>query len=229
MRIVSASDSSILVAFADEASAEIQHQILSLFLQLHRLQDLRLRNLHPAYSSLLIDFDPLLADHTEIVRLIESAQPNRTSLPAHVSREVSLPTCYEGEFAPDLNIVSERTGLPIHEVIRLHSTADYVVAFLGFSPGFGYLSGLPERLSVPRRATPRKTVAAGSVGIAGIQTGVYPLHSPGGWQIIGRTPLRMFHPDRNPPTLLQPGDTVRFVPVSPAEFVKLSRSEESNP
>jgi inhibitor of KinA len=229
MRIVAASDSSILVAFADEMSAETQRNVLSLFLELHKLRESRIRNLHPAYSSLLIDFDPIHANHADMTRIAEVALTNASPITEHFGREVKISVCYEGEFAPDLNAVAERTGLHADEVVRLHSTADYVVAFLGFTPGFGYLSGLPKRLNVPRRATPRKVVAAGSVGIAGMQTGVYPLQSPGGWQIIGRTPARMFHPDANPPTLLQPGDTVRFVPISPAEFANLSRSEEANP
>ena len=228
MRIVAASDSSILVAFAEDISAETQRNVLSLFLELQKLRDLRIRNLHPAYSSLLIDFDSLLADHAEITRIVKAALTKASLTADNFRREVRIPVCYHDEFAPDLNVVAEKTGLSENEVVRLHSTTEYVVAFLGFTPGFGYLSGLPDRLSVPRRETPRKVVAAGSVGIAGIQTGVYPLPSPGGWQIIGRTPLRMFHPDANPPTLLQSGDVVRFVPISIAEFANLSRSEGAN-
>lgn len=228
VHIVPASDSSILVSFAEGVSIENSHRVHHLFRELHRLQDQHLRNLHPAYSSLLIDFDPLHTDHALVSQIVQSILHSTDTIPATVGKKVNIPVCYEGEFAPDLNAVVEETGLLAEEVIRLHSTGDYVVAFLGFTPGFGYLSGLPEPLNVLRRATPRKVVAAGSVGIAGVQTGVYPLQSPGGWQIIGRTPARMFHPDRNPPTLLQPGDTVCFLPVSPAEFANLSQSEEAN-
>lgn len=227
-RIVPASDSSILVSFAEGMSIENSHRVHQLFRQLYQLRDHRIRNLHPAYSSLLIDFDPLHTDHSEMTLLVEKVLQTLDTTRKTVGREVRIPVCYEGEFAPDLNAVAAKTGLPVEEVIRLHATADYVVAFLGFSPGFGYLSGLPERLNVPRRATPRKVVAAGSVGIAGIQTGIYPIQSPGGWQIIGRTPALVFHPDEGPPTLLEPGDIVHFVPISSAEFANLSRSAEAN-
>ena len=228
IHIVPASDSSILVSFAEGVSIENSHRVHHLFRELRRLQDQHLRNLHPAYSSLLIDFDPLQMNHAQVSQLVASIFQNADTCRDSVGQKVNIPVCYEDEFAPDLIAVAETTGLHTDDVVRLHSTADYVVAFLGFSPGFGYLSGLPERLNVPRRATPRKVVAAGSVGIAGRQTGVYPLQSPGGWQIIGRTPARIFHPDRNPPTMLQPGDIVRFVPISPAEFANLSQSEDPN-
>jgi inhibitor of KinA len=226
-RILPASDSSILVSFVEGGTIETR-KVLSLFVELQKRWDPRIRNLHPAYKSLLIDFDPLHADHAEMAGIVEAALTNASPTPEYFGREISIPVCYDDEFAPDLNVVAEKTDLPADEVVSLHSSAEYVVAFLGFSPGFGYLSGLPERLNVPRRATPRNVVAAGSVGIAGMQTGVYPLQSPGGWQIIGRTPVRMFHQAKNPPTLLQPGDTVRFTPISPAEFANLSQSQEAN-
>jgi len=133
-------------------------------------------------------------------------------LPASTrGRLVEVPVHYGGEAGPDLADVARHHGLPPRELVRLHSEAEYRVFFLGFLPGFAYLAGLPEALHTPRRATPRTAVPAGSVGIGGAQTGVYPCTSPGGWQLIGRTELRLFDADAQPPTLLQPGDRLRFV------------------
>ena len=128
------------------------------------------------------------------------------------SRQVDIPVIYGGEGGPDLNVVAEQAAMTPKQVVELHSSGNYVVYFIGFQPGFPYLGGLDQRLHMPRRAEPRVLVPAGSVGIGGSQTGVYPLASPGGWQLIGQTQVALFEPKNQPPTLLRPGDTVRFVP-----------------
>lgn len=128
------------------------------------------------------------------------------------SRRVEIPVSYGGDFGPDLKSVAERCGLTPRQVVEQHSQPDYIVYFLGFQPGFAYLGGLAPALHTPRRAEPRLLVPAGSVGIGGSQTGIYPLATPGGWQIIGQTSVKLFNPAAEPPTLLAPGDTVRFVP-----------------
>ncbi len=127
-------------------------------------------------------------------------------------RQVEIPVVYGGAGGPDLAEVARATDLTSQQVVELHSSADYVVYFIGFQPGFPYLGGLDERLHTPRRAEPRLVVPGGSVGIGGSQTGIYPLAAPGGWQLIGHTPLSLFDPQQQPPTLLRPGDSVRFVP-----------------
>ena len=131
---------------------------------------------------------------------------------------VEIPVCYDAEFGFDIADVASHCRLPVEEVTRRHSSAEYAVATIGFTPGFPYLAGLPAELETPRRAAPRPSVPAGSVGIAGIQTGVYPMNSPGGWQIIGRTPLRLFDPTKPSPALLTAGDRVRFRPITREEF-----------
>lgn len=133
-------------------------------------------------------------------------------------RVVEVPVCYGGEFGVDLETVAQHCGLSPAEVTALHSGANYVVHAIGFTPGFPYLGGLPEKLRTPRRATPRTSVPAGSVGIGGSQTGVYPLSTPGGWHLIGRTPSALFQPRKNPPALLRVGDRVKFRPITPEEF-----------
>lgn len=208
--ITPASDRSLLVRFGEEISLE-HHRRVRAFL-LHFAAP-GVANLHPAYSSVLISFDPLVASHAEM----EAAARAAAAGPAGDagSRLVEIPVRYGGESGPDLNDVASLNGLTPEQVIALHSSAEYRVYFLGFSPGFPYLGGLPEAIAAPRLAAPRKLVPAGSVAIGGSQAGVYPTASPGGWRIIGRTPLELFHAGRQPPALLEMGDRVRFLEWRP--------------
>lgn len=227
MKIFPASDSSLLVIFGDVMSPALHRRVMTLFRAFQRLDDSRVRNLHPAYGSLLIDFDPLRLTHDELTSLVEQlVNRNDSGLDAPVPT-VTIPVCYEAEFGPDLRDVAEHAGVSQEDVVRLHSSPTYFVYFLGFAPGFPYLGGLPETLHTPRLATPRQFVAGGSVGIAGSQTGIYPLDSPGGWRLIGRTPLRMFDPDGRPPTRLRPGEAVKFLAIDRGTFDKVERSAEA--
>lgn len=178
------------------------------------------RELVPGYASILICFEPLRVDPESlsqaiVERLSRSASAARTS-----SRFVEVPVCYGGEYGPDLEPVAAQLGLTPAEVIARHSDARYQVAFLGFAPGFPYLLGLPPSLHIPRRATPRLQVPAGAVAIAGAQAGIYPQDSPGGWQLLGRTPLSLLELGPSPRARLQLGDTLRFRPIAPADFVR---------
>jgi inhibitor of KinA len=184
----------------------------------------------PAFSSLVVHYDPsrvsgpgvLPYDRicAAIVRCAESAKLVQRRAPKRVveDRLVEIPVCYGGEFGPDLADVARQAKLSPEEVIKRHSKVEYVVQAIGFVPGFPYLSGLPERLHTPRRPTPREFVPAGSVGIGGAQTGVYPLATPGGWNVIGRTPSTLFRPTDEPPALLRIGDKVLFRPITLEEF-----------
>ena len=217
MKVVPASDSSLLVVLGDVMSLDHHERVMSLFRALRRLNDPRIRNLHPAYASILIDFDPLALSHEEAGSLIENLVEESPQYDRAAST-VTIPVCYDMEFAPDLQEVANHAKIPTREVIRLHSSVTYRVHFLGFTPGFAYLGGLPETLHVPRLATPRKHVPAGSVAIAGSQAGIYPVDSPGGWRLIGRTPVRIFDPDAAQPSRLKPGDRVEFSPIDRATF-----------
>jgi KipI family sensor histidine kinase inhibitor len=218
MKIVPASDSSILVVLGDTDSLDIHERVMSLFLALQRLKDPRIRNLHPAYASILIDFDPLHLSHEDAAALVENLPSEGPQQYERAVNVVTIPVCYDLEFGLDLQEVANHAKIPAREVIRLHSSATYRVHFLGFTPGFAYLSGLPEALHVPRLATPRKHVPAGAVAIAGSQAGIYPVDSPGGWRLIGRTPVRMFDPDATRPSRLGPGDLVKFSAIDRATF-----------
>jgi len=163
----------------------------------------------PGMNNLTIVFDPLRADMEALARDMARAWDEAVgTMPS--TREIDIPVRYGGEDGPDLRTVAEYAGLSVDEVVKRHASAEYTVFFVGFQPGFAYLGGLDASLHMPRRAAPRLEVPAGSVGIGGAQTGVYPAVSPGGWQLIGRTDATLFDPARDPPALLQPGDRVRF-------------------
>ncbi|CAM3664421.1 5-oxoprolinase subunit PxpB [Roseateles saccharophilus] len=166
----------------------------------------------PGMNNLTLSFDPLKTDGDALAEAVLTLwrKPLKRQ---QAGRLVEIPVCYDG---PDLADVAAHCGLTPDEVVRRHSAADYVVYFIGFQPGFAYLGGLDESLHTPRRAEPRTVVPAGSVGIGGAQTGIYPLATPGGWQLIGRSALPLFDPQAEPPTLLAPGDRVHFVAEQPS-------------
>jgi inhibitor of KinA len=227
MKIVAASDTSLLVEFGDTVSRQMHVRVIGLFRALLAEGDPRIRNLHPGYASLLIDFDVLRLSHEQLAAHVRQLIEADTGAEHPASRTVEIPVCYDAEFGTDLGDVAAHNEIAIDEVIRLHTSATYLVYFLGFSPGFAYMGGLPERLRTPRLATPRIRVAAGSVGIAGEQTGVYPIDSPGGWRLIGRTPEAMFDASADQPTRLQPGDLVRFTAISRATFEQLLKQKSA--
>jgi inhibitor of KinA len=169
----------------------------------------------PAYATATVYYDPTILTYTDIEsRLAEIALPDAKEA-VHEGAVVEVPVLYGGEFGPDLARIAEMHGLTSQEVIDLHCGRDYLCYMIGFMPGFPYLGEVDERLRTPRLATPRTRVAAGSVAIAEAQTGIYPRETPGGWNIIGRTDVRLFDPLANPPSRIRPDDTVRFVPVQP--------------
>jgi inhibitor of KinA len=182
------------------------------------------RNLHPAYCSLLVKFDALKLQHAELEAILKEYLGRLEEVLLPEPRQLEIPVCYGGEYGPDLSEVTAMHGMTPAQVIEVHSSVSYLVYFLGFVPGFAYLGELPEALVTPRLATPRRRVPAGSVGIAGNQTGVYPFATPGGWRLLGRTPIAMFRTDRNGLSLLSIGDRVRFVPISRERFAALERA-----
>jgi KipI family sensor histidine kinase inhibitor len=206
-----ASDRSLLVAFGEGISVETHRHIFHLTRALEGVRGIL--NLHPAYASLLVEFDPRLRDHAQIEALVRDCAAGETA-GSHgaESRLVEIPVQYGGEFGPDLADVAGHTGLAPERVIEMHAGVEYLVYFLGFAPGFAYLGGLPPELATPRLSAPRKRVPAGSVAIGGNQTGVYPIASPGGWRIIGHTDAKLFDPGAAEPVLLRMGDRLRFVP-----------------
>ena len=219
-----ASDCSLLVSFGDQITLEAHHAVVRLLRLLQSDPIPGVRNFHPAYSSLLITFDLLRQTHGSLETLLRAYLDRLEKLELPEPRLVEIPVCYDPEFGPDLSDVAALHQITTEKVVELHSAHEYVVYFLGFVPGFAYLGELPEALATPRLATPRRSVPPGSVGIAGRQTGVYPFATPGGWRLLGRTPLAMFRRDREPMNLLKIGDRVRFVSMPVSEYEALVKS-----
>lgn len=224
------SDRTLRVSLGNDTSRATHDRVRAAFTALRRANLPGVRDLTPAYATLLVTFDPATLDPTraqagvaEVLRDLDAAPP------AEEGRLIMLPVCYQGVYAPDTQEVSKLCNLDPGEVAALHSGAEYVVHFIGFSPGFPYLGGLPRQLVTPRLERPRAGVPAGSVAIAGDQTGIYPTQSPGGWRVIGRTPRLLFDPRRQEPSLLRMGDRIRFIPIGSGNFEQLARSQTDNP
>ena len=221
-----ASDQSILITLGQGISRDIHAEVYRLFHLLSSTPIQGLRNIHPAYHTILISYDPMATGAEDIAGRIQSLIEHKDSFLLPHRRRVEIPVCYGESWGPDLAYIAEHRQLTVEQVIHSHSNREYLVYFLGFSPGFPYLGEMPMEIAVPRLPTPRRHVPAGSVAIGGKQTGIYPVASPGGWRIIGRTPKRLFFPERYPPTLLQMGDIVCFTPISQAEFLGIQKEED---
>jgi inhibitor of KinA len=223
-RFQPASDQSLLVYFGQQITLEAHQHVMRLLRLLESEPVEGIRNLHPAYCSVLIKFDALKLGHGELEATLRPYLARLKDVRLPGPRQVEIPVCYGEEYGPDLNEVAALHGLAPAQVIELHVSPAYEVYFLGFMPGFAYLGELPAALVTPRLATPRRRVPAGSVGIAGSQTGIYPFATPGGWRLLGRTPIQMFRADRGAMSLLSIGDRVRFTPVSREQFAALERA-----
>jgi KipI family sensor histidine kinase inhibitor len=222
-RLAPLGDSALLIVFGDRVDPALNRRALALAKALADLPGVTDRV--PAYASLALYYDPCVWRHEGLVEAVTPYLADEGAA-APEDRSLRIPVCYGGEHGPDLDAVARHCGLAPDEVIARHSGGEYLVYFLGFTPGFAYLGGLDPALATPRRGTPRSSVPAGAVGIAGEQTGIYPQASPGGWRLIGRTPLRLFDPLREPPCLLAPGDRLRFAPIGPDEFESRMRGKD---
>jgi inhibitor of KinA len=231
MEIVPLGDSALIVRVREQfedAPDETLDEVLRVFQLLQRAAIPEVIELAPAYTSVAVFLDPVAILKTngggdELAKKIRSAiipasRRHRRRTAPRRRRLIEIPVCYDAEFGVDLNRVAGHTKLSEREIVDLHSTREYRVACIGFVPGFTFLAGLPKNLATPRRDIPRKEIPPGSVGIGGAQTGIYPLRSPGGWNLIGRTPLKLFDPIKDPPTLLCPGDRVRIRAITTEEF-----------
>lgn len=221
IRILTAGDSSLLVEFGKEISPQINRKIANT-VQLMREQHIEgVVDVIPAFCSLLINYDPRVISYEKMKKRIAALVKVDIKGGESVKKVFEIPVVYGGEYGPDLAYIAERAGLSEQEVIDIHSSCDYLIYMLGFLPGFCYLGGLDERIHTPRLATPRIRIPAGSVGIGGSQTGIYPLDSPGGWQLMGMTPVKTYDPEREVPILVEAGDYIRFVPVDEAEYLRI--------
>lgn len=224
-RYLPAGDRAIVVEGGDDISPDINRLIRAFALALEEQDIAGIREYIPTYCSLMILYDPGQLLFSEIRETLQDVAAHIDTAEFPEPAVVEVPVAYGGEFGPDIAFVAQHNNLSEEEVISLHTGQDYLVYMLGFTPGFCYLGGMPEAIATPRLSTPRTCIPAGSVGIAGAQTGVYPIDSPGGWQLIGRTPLRLFDPNREPAVLMSAGDYVRFVPIDEQEYERFVREQ----
>ena len=226
IRILTAGDSSLLVEFGNEISPAINKKITTTLNLMREQHSEGVVDVIPAFCSLLINYDPRVISYEELKDRMMGLVKMEGQTGQDRKRIFEIPVCYGGEYGPDIASIAAHAGLSEEEVIRIHSSRDYLIYMLGFLPGFCYLGGLDERIHTPRLANPRIKINAGSVGIGGSQTGIYPLDSPGGWQLMGMTPVKTYDPDREVPILVQAGDYIRFVPIDEAEYHRIRELEE---
>ena len=214
-------DSAITIIFKQNPSEELTRKIITLEKSIALEFKNKLYQIIPSYQSITLTFNPLELIKTELISRLEKILSASIDVSEYPSRLIEIPVCYHSEYAPDIANLSNRTGLSINEIISLHTRPKYLVHMLGFLPGFLYLGGLDKRLHISRKKSPRNRVSSGSVGIGRSQTGVYPIESPGGWQIIGRTPLKLFSPNSEYPAIARPLDRIQFVSITPERFKEL--------
>ncbi len=222
-----AGDRGLLVEYGDGIAIQVNRKVRTMAIVMEQKLPDGVVEILPTYRSLLVVYDPgkttLQNLRVEILRLEEKMADIHIPPP----KIVKIPVCYGGEFGPDIQFVAESHDLEIEEVVQMHSQPVYPIYMIGFTPGFPFLGGLPQNLQTPRLETPRTRVPEGSVGIANAQTGIYPVASPGGWQIIGRTPLKIFSPERENPFLYQAGDMIHFEPISEDAYHRILKDEAS--
>ncbi|WP_449619909.1 5-oxoprolinase subunit PxpB [Robertmurraya sp. Marseille-Q9965] len=178
----------------------------------------------PAFTTITVFYNPVVLFYEEVCQELSHLLTNINWLEPDEYRIIEIPVCYGGDFGPDLNDVAKINDLTTDEVINIHSTGEYIVYMIGFAPGFPYLGGMSKKIATPRKDTPRLKIPVRSVGIAGMQTGIYPIETPGGWQIIGRTPLELFLPNHEIPSLLRAGDRIRFTPISMERYKEMEQT-----
>ena len=227
IRVLTAGDSALLLQFEQRIGEDVNRRI-SATVKLLKMQQIEgIVDMIPAYASLLVQYNPLVIRYEEIYKRVSAIVKMDTKVESMEKKVWEIPVLYGGELGPDFSYVAEHAGISGEELIRLHSEEDYLVYMLGFLPGFTYLGGLEEKLHTPRLENPRVKIPAGSVGIGGSQTGVYPVDSPGGWQLIGRTPVKMYDPEKQDPILVQAGEYIHFYPITDAEYTRISEAVAS--
>lgn len=221
-RIVPAGDSALIVEFEERIDPAINARAIALADSLQAAAIAGVRDVVPTYRSVAVFFDPLRTNYDALLERIERDAGRPAPDAARQAEPLRIPVCYGGDLGPDLGAVAAFGGISADEVIALHASATYRVFMLGFVPGFAYMGIVDARIAAPRHSTPRVRVPAGSVGIAGVQTGIYPAETPGGWQLIGRTPIKPFDANRAQPFLMKAGDAVRFYAIDRAEYERFA-------
>lgn len=217
-----AGDRGLLVEYGDVIDPDVNNKVRSMAIIMEKESSKSVIETIPTYRSLLIIYDPAITNPTKLEKEILVLEERISQIKIPPPDTVEIPVCYGGEFGPDIQFVADHNSITKDDVIRIHSGAEYQIYMIGFTPGFPFLGGLPKELHTPRLETPRSFVPERSVGIANNQTGIYPLASPGGWQLIGKTPLRLFAPEHSNPFIYKVGDRIKFKPISAEDYNRLA-------
>lgn len=217
-----AGDRGLLVEYGDVIDPVINQKVRSMAMVMEKEPIKGVLETIPTYRSLLIIYDPTTTNPTKLEKEIIVLEKRLPQIKIPPSETVEIPVCYGGEFGPDIQFVAKHNSITEDDVVRIHSTAEYIIYMIGFTPGFPFLGGLPKELHTPRLETPRSFVPERSVGIANNQTGIYPLSSPGGWQLIDKTPLKLFSPEHADPFIYKVGDRIKFKPISVEDYERLA-------
>ena len=223
-----AGDKAIVMEFENKIAPEVNQKVRKMYLGISNKEVKGIKEVIPAYCSILIIYNPLKINKDKLIDKLETINNKLEDFEFEKPKTIEIPTVYGGEDGPDLDYVAEYNNLNKDEVIKIHKQRKYLVYMLGFTPGFVYVGGMSKKIATPRLDEPREKIKKGSVGIAGSQTGIYPIDSPGGWRLIGRTPLDLFDPYREPPFLVKAGDYIKFKEISKDKFKKLKKEKEEN-
>lgn len=228
IKFLPSGDSGLIIELGNEISKDINRKIraLSHWIEMNRFEEII--EIIPTYTTVLIIYNPLKITYKQLVNRLQNIEKHIDKLRLPPPEAVHIPVLYGGEYGLDIEYVANYNGLTIDEVINIHSSPNYLVYMMGFTPGFPYLGGMSERIATPRLDIPREKISGSSVGIAGRQTGIYTIDSPGGWQIIGRTPLKLFDPKKSRAVLLNAGQYVKFRPISKGEYGVISQAIKDN-
>jgi len=227
LRFLPAGDLAVSVEFGEEISVEVNTRVRALEFLIREKGPAGVLEMVPTFRSLLVYYDPRQVGYDALCAAVAELVPQASTAVLPPARTVELPCCYDSELGLDLEAAALRLELPVAELVRLHSGAEYLVYFIGFTPGLPYMTGMPERIRLPRLETPRTQVPAQSVGIGGSQCCIYSVDSPGGYWILGKTPLRLYDPEAPDPILLRPGDRVSFRPIDRAEYERIAAQVEA--
>jgi KipI family sensor histidine kinase inhibitor len=221
-------DSALNIEFGNEISEEINKKIRVAAALIENREISGISEVVPTYRSLMIHYDPLIIEYEELISILKWIEENIKNVELYSPEIIEIPVLYGGQYGPDIENVAMHNKLTVEEVIKIHTSAEYLIYMLGFTPGFPYLGGMDKRIATPRLHSPRTKIPAGSVGIAGEQTGIYPVQSPGGWQLIGSTPIELFNPDIENPILLKSGNYIVFKSIDEEEYMKIKEEVKNN-
>jgi KipI family sensor histidine kinase inhibitor len=224
-RFRTAGDRGLLVEYGDIIDPDVNNKVRSMAMVMEQNAPEGVIEVIPTYRSLLIVYEPSRTNPVKLQKTLKTLEARLDEIKIPPPDTVEIPVCYGGEFGPDIEYVAESHNLTVEEVIELHCRPEYLIYMVGFTPGFPFLGGLSEKLHTPRLETPRTFVPEGSVGVANNQTGIYPVASPGGWRLLGRTPVKLFAPGRRNPFLYQAGDRIKFNPITAEEYARIFEQE----